>query len=225
MDSVVSSQDLLRWSEALAGVAKTGLGFTSSLYERERFEEVLKIAADIRFSATTSTTEDPEFLVEQWKLDVGIGVEGYATPKVAIGAIVGNDKGQLLLVQRRDSGVWLYPTGWADMGYSASEVVVKEVKEETGIDVKPSRLVAVFDGLRRGFGSIALYLLIFQCEVIGGELQAHPLECADVGWFDEQNLPEPLAGQERWKELAFAALRQDKIEVLFDPPRFPLWRS
>ncbi len=223
MDSAASYQDLLRWSEALAGVAKTGLGFTSSLYERERFEEILKIAADIRFSATKD--QDPEFLVEQWKLDVGIGVKGYATPKVAVGAIVGNDKGQILLVQRRDSGVWLYPTGWADAGYSASEVVVKEVKEETGIDVKPTRLIAVFDGLRRGFGSIALYSLIFQCQVIGGQLQAHPLECSDVGWFDEQNLPEPLAGKERWKDLAFSALNQDTIEVVFDPPRFPFWRG
>ena len=48
--------------------------------------------------------------------------------KVAIGAVVGNDEGQILLIQRADYGVWLYPTGWADVGYSASEVAVKEVK-------------------------------------------------------------------------------------------------
>ena len=50
MDAV-TQQDLIRWSEALAGVARTGLGFTESLYERERFEEVLNIAADIRVAA------------------------------------------------------------------------------------------------------------------------------------------------------------------------------
>ena len=43
----ISAVDLLRWAETLAGVARTGLGFTQSLYERERFEEVLKVAADI----------------------------------------------------------------------------------------------------------------------------------------------------------------------------------
>src|SRR5919206_312874 len=47
----VSAVDLLRWAEALSGIARTGLGFTQSLYERERFEEVLKVAADIRVAA------------------------------------------------------------------------------------------------------------------------------------------------------------------------------
>ena len=74
---------------------------------------------------------------------VGEGIAGYVTPKVAVGAVVGNDKGEMLLVQRADSGVWLYPTGWADVGYSAAEVVVKEVLEETGIEAEPIRLIAV----------------------------------------------------------------------------------
>ena len=54
---------------------------------------------------------------------------------VAIGAVVGNDDGEILLVQRADSGIWLYPTGWADVGYSPAEVAVKEVEEETGLRV------------------------------------------------------------------------------------------
>src|SRR3712207_7793138 len=62
---------------------------------------------------------------------------GYVTPKVAVGAVVGNDDGEILLVQRADSGVWLYPTGWADIGYSPAEVAVKEVLEETGITCEP----------------------------------------------------------------------------------------
>src|SRR5262245_20402467 len=94
---------------------------------------------------------------------VGDGVAGYVTPKAAIGAVVHNDAGELLLVQRRDSGVWLYPTGWADVGYSASEVAVKEVHEETGIDAEPVRLIAVLDGLRLGFTSVPLYSLVFHC--------------------------------------------------------------
>src|SRR5881396_1700982 len=145
----VSAHDLLRWSEALSGIARTGLGFTKSLYERERFEEVLKVAADIRVAAGHEL--EAEVLVEEWLKVVGEGVAGYVTPKVAVGAVVGNDEGQLLLVQRADSGVWLYPTGWADVGYSASEVAVKEVLEETGIEIEPLRLIAVLDGLRLGF--------------------------------------------------------------------------
>ena len=222
-DDAVSAQDLLRWSEALAGIARTGLGFTQSLYEKERFEEVLKVAADIRVAAGHEL--ETEVLVDEWLKAVGDGVAGYVTPKVAVGAVVGNDNDEILLVQRADSGVWLYPTGWADIGYSASEVVVKEVQEETGIDVEPVQLIAVLDGLRLGFTRIPLYSLVFHCRVVGGELEAHPLECADVGWFAEDKLPFPLAGVDGWREVAFAAIRGEPVDVLFDMPRSPTWRG
>src|ERR1700709_759461 len=120
---------LLRWSETLAGIARTGLGFTESLYEQERFEEILKVAADIR--AAADHRFDPDELVHEGRKNIGQGVGGYATPKVGVGGVVGNDKGEILLIQRSDSGVWLYPTGWADVGYSPAEGVVKEGAEGT----------------------------------------------------------------------------------------------
>lgn len=224
----VSEVDLIRWSEALAGIARTGLGFTKNLYERERFEEVLKVAADIRFAARAtgpshSVTDPAAQLVDGWLSSVGEGVAGYVTPKVAVGAIVGNDKGEILLIQRSDSGVWLYPTGWADVGYSPSEVVVKEVAEETGIQAEPLRLIAVLDGLRFGSKALPFYSLVFHCRAIGGSLSRHPLETRDVGWFAEDALPSPMAGSQRWARQAFAAIRGEPLEVLFDPPRPSTW--
>src|SRR5438552_16100319 len=171
-DSAISAADLLRWSESLSAIARTGLGFTQSLYEQERFEEVLKVAADIRVAAGHEL--EAEVLVEEWLKLVGEGVAGYVTPKVAVGAVVGNDDGELLLVQRSDSGVWLYPTGWADVGYSASEVAVKEVLEETGIEIEPLRLIAVLDGLRLGFTRVPPYPLVFPCRAARGGTHAHP---------------------------------------------------
>jgi ADP-ribose pyrophosphatase YjhB (NUDIX family) len=222
-----STKQLLRWSEALSGIARTGLGFTQSLYEQERFEEILRVAADIRVAADQGIegSEDADGLVEEWLSLVGEGVSGYVTPKVAVGAAVGNDKGQILLIKRADSGVWLYPTGWADVGYSAAEVVTKEVEEETGIEVEVVRLIAVLDGLRAGMSRTPLYSLVFQCRAVGGELNPHPLECSDVGWFDFDQLPFPLAGAERWGAHVFAALRGDPVEVLYDPVRAPIWRG
>jgi ADP-ribose pyrophosphatase YjhB (NUDIX family) len=161
----------------------------------------------------------PDALVDEWMKSVGEGIGGYVTPKVAVGAVVGNDHGEILLVQRADSGVWLYPTGWADVGYSASEVAVKEVSEETGIEVEPVQLLAVLDGLRLGFTRIPLYSVVFHCRAVGGALAAHPLECLDVGWFAEDSLPSPLAGADRWAAAAFAAIRGEPVDVLFDRPR------
>jgi ADP-ribose pyrophosphatase YjhB (NUDIX family) len=220
---VCTPQDLVRWSEALAGIARTGLGFTDSLYERERFEEVLSVAADIRVAAGSHFSHDD--LVDEWMKGVGQGVAGYQTPKVAIGAVVGNDAGEILLVQRADSGVWLYPTGWADIGYSPAEVAVKEVKEETGIECEVQGLIAVLDGMRLGFTRIPLYSLVFHCVATGGELAAHPLETSDVGWFSEDELPEPLAGASDWAEMAFAAIRGEPLPPRFDPPRAAPWQG
>ena len=290
---IVGEYDLLRWSESLSAIARTGLGFTESLYERERFEEILHIAADIRVMADeqreryklniqygddqhpisgsevaagtdtaaasgsgvggsevaagtdTVTASDSGVvagsgavlqcpadrddrvngLVSEWMRQVGKGVPGYVTPKVAVGAVVGNDQGQLLLIQRADSGVWLYPTGWADVGYSAAEVVVKEVKEETGIDVEPIRIIAVLDGFRLGATRIPLYSLVFQCTPLGGTLSPHPLECMDVGWFSEDSLPTPLAAADRWKEHVFRAIHGEKVDVLYDVVREPVWKG
>ena len=154
-----SERDLLRWSEALAAIARTGLAFSDVVYERERFEEVLHVAADIR--ARAGSPFDTETLVGDWLESVGSGVPGYVTPKVTVGAVVGNGDGEILLVQRADSGHWLFPTGWADVGYSASEVVVKEVREETGIECEVIRPIAILDGLRLGFTGIPLYSLVF----------------------------------------------------------------
>ena len=218
----LTPQDLRRWSEALAGVARTGLGFTDNPYEAERFEEILHIAADIGIAAGHAYAADE--LVEEWMKLVARGVPGYQTPKVGIGAVVGNDRGEILLIQRADSGLWLYPTGWADIGYSPAEVAVKEVREETGIVCVPERLIAVIDGLRAGFSRIPLYSLVFQCRAVGGELLAHPQECADVGWFREDAMPQPLAGREQWGTV-FAALHGEDVDVYFDPPRDPVWRE
>ncbi len=206
------------------------MGFTDNLYERERFEEVLNVAADIKAAAGAGAPIDPEVereqahFVQEWLESVGVGVPGYVTPKVAIGAVVGNDDGEILLVQRADSGIWLYPTGWADVGYSPAEVAVKEVAEETGIVCEPRQLLAVIDGQRMGFSRFGMYMLLFHCAATGGELTAHPLECADVGWFGRDELPAATAGAQWWAPRAFAAIDGEPMTTAFDPVRSPVWR-
>ena len=221
------TRDLIRWSETLAAIARTGMGFTQSLYEKERYEEVLRVAADIK-SATDDALEirrEQDHFVQEWMESVGEGVPGYVTPKVAIGAIVGNEKGEIRLVQRKDSGVWLYPTGWADVGYSHAEVAMKEVEEETGITAEPLQLLGVVDGMRMGFSRFGMYMLLFHLRATGGELNGHPLETGDVGWFAPDALPTPTAGAQWWGDMAFAAIAGDVRPATFDAPRENLWRG
>lgn len=222
-DPSIAERELLRWSEMLSAIARTGLAFTESLYEQERFQEVLEIAAEIQ--AGSSLPIDPATLVTEWTKTIGHGVPGYVTPKSTVGAIVGNEDNEILLVKRADSGIWLYPTGWADVGYSPAEVAVKEVWEETGIKTEVVRLLGVHDGMRLGFTRIPLYSHVFHLRAIGGTLRAHPLECEDVGFFSEDALPEPMHGVDRWASEAFAAIRGEDVPVRFDDVRRPPWEE
>jgi ADP-ribose pyrophosphatase YjhB (NUDIX family) len=230
-DDVTASGDfdaqLARWSETLAAIARTGIAFTQNLYERERYEEVLHVAADIKaaLEEASELRRERGHYVQEWMDNIGEGIPGYVTPKVSVGAIVGNDVGDILLVKRPTSGMWLYPTGWADVGYSAAEVVVKEVREETGIEAQPVQLLGVVDGLRMGFTKFGMYLLLFHCRATGGTLTPHPLETDGCGWFARDRLPTPTAGAEWWAERAFAAINGEKFLATFDAPRAPMWRD
>ncbi len=218
----MTQADLLRWSEALAGIARTGLGFTESQYERERYEEVLAVAADI--GVASGHPVDPSVLVQEWMASVGQGIGGYGTPTVGVGAVVGDDEGRMLLIKRAESGVWLYPTGWADIGYSAAEVAVKEVHEETGIECEAQQLLGVFDGHRWG-ARWPLYLVLVHCRATGGSLNPHPLEVSDIGWFHRDQFPSPMFGVDRWREVAFNAIDGLPVKPFMDHPRPQVWRE
>ena len=148
---------------------------------------------------------------------------GYVTPKVAIGAIVGNDAGEILLVKRPDSGIWLYPTGWADVGYSPAEVAVKEVYEETGIECEPVQLLVgrrrPADGLhpvRHVHGAVPLP------RRRAATLQGHPLETAGVGWFARDELPASDGGR---GVVGPDGVRRDRRPATGDAVRRPVARA
>ena len=213
--------DLIRWGEALAATARTGLGFTESLYEKERYEEILALAAEIRAAAADRPEPGPQ--VEEWLKSVEPGVAGYATPKLSVGAVVGNEKDEILLIQRADSGAWMFPTGWADVGYSPAEVAVKEVWEETNVRCEPVRLIAVIDAIRQRITRKPFYSMVFLCKSLGGDPTPHPLECLDAGFFAEDNLPEGCSPW--WADLVFGAIRGEQADVFFEPPRQVPWEK
>ncbi len=208
------------WIQRLRAIAQTGIAFSPPVWDRERYEELLVLAAQM--AATRADLEsDAELtnaLYQKWRGEVGSGVAGYVTPKVGVGAIVFNDRDELLLIERT-SHHWLFPTGWADVGYLPAQVAVKEVREETGLRVTPLRLIATYDIRRLIENELdqCLYSLVFYCRLDGGEISVRAHEALNAGFFARGNLPQPLARAELgWVEHAWAAHRGELKETYFD---------
>lgn len=150
----------LERAKRLQALAQTGLAFTHDPYDRERYEAIRAIAAEMMAAGTGADFHSLEaVLAEQ---------TGYATPKVDVRAAVFRDH-RILLVRERSDGGWTLPGGWADVGDSPAGAVERETLEESGYAVRAVKLAAVFDRNRHGHTPHLFHIwkLFFLCELTG----------------------------------------------------------
>jgi ADP-ribose pyrophosphatase YjhB (NUDIX family) len=174
----------LDWAREIQALSQTGLPYASREYETQRYQRLTEIAAEI---VGDHTSLPEERLLADFYMQTG-----YATPKVDVrGAVVRN--GEVLLVQERVDSRWCMPGGWADIGDLPSEMVVREVWEESGFHVVPRKVVGVFDANRSGrpLELYHAYKVVFLCDIIGGEARPSS-ETLDVRFFPLDSLP-PLS--------------------------------
>ncbi len=214
------TSELALWIQQLRAIAQTGLAFNPNTYDKERYDEILKLTAKMAATVNGNAQLDPAFadaLAARWRAEVVQGIPGYVTAKVGAGAIVFNERDEILLIQRPEGG-WLFPTGWADVGYAPAEVAAKEVLEETGFKVTPEKIVGIYNSSRwRRELSPHFYSIVFYCRLDGGELRPHPVETLATGFFSLQALPEPLyRTTSNWVEHAWAAHTDKCYEPYFD---------
>jgi ADP-ribose pyrophosphatase YjhB (NUDIX family) len=98
------------------------------------------------------------------------------TPLVGVGAVIVK-KGRVLLVRRGSEplkGHWTLPGGVLEVGESLTDAVVREVMEETGLDVEPLELIELLDRIHREGERVRFHYVIadYLCRVTGGKLQA-----------------------------------------------------
>ena len=174
----------LAWVRRLQAIAQTGLTFSEDTYDRERYEQIRDIAAEIM---ADHTGMDAAAIVDLFR-----GQEGYATPKVDVRGAVFDDE-RLLLVRERIDGLWTLPGGWADVGDSPAEAVVREIWEESGYEARATRLVALYDRNKQGHPPMPFhaYKAFFVCDLLGGSA-AVSHETTAVGFFARTEIP-PLS--------------------------------
>jgi ADP-ribose pyrophosphatase YjhB (NUDIX family) len=209
--------ELARFIERIAAIGRTGLAFKPHGYDAERYEDLLREAARIHAVLARDLATDSDALFRRWRDDAGGDYDGYVTVGVGCGAIVFNERDEVLLIQR-PSGAWWYPTGFCDVGESPAENAAREVREETGLVVTPQRLIGIIDSLKVGSAMRHLYSILFYCRLDCGVIMPHPLETLDVGFFPLDRLPEPLHGRDRkWIALAHEFHFEGRVEAYFDP--------
>ena len=177
----------LLWAREIQALAQTGLAFTRDQYDRERYQRLRALAAEIMAEHAGANMPDIEILFTQQS--------GYATPKLGVRGAVFRDGRILLVRETADQHRWTLPGGWADVNESPAEAVAREVREEAGIEVRPYKLAAVWDRARHPHGVVEpfhVWRLFFLCEYIGGDLQTGP-ETSEVALFAEHELPTELS--------------------------------
>ncbi|HFQ7740105.1 TPA: NUDIX hydrolase N-terminal domain-containing protein [Clostridioides difficile] len=199
----------MEWAIELQSIAQAGITYGKDIYDRERYERIREISAEIIAYKTDISTEKVRNLF--------CNESGYQTPKLDTRAAI-FENGKILLV-KENTGKWSLPGGWVEVNLSVKENTIKEVKEEAGLDITADRIIAIQDRAKHNlpiyaYGVCKIFVL---CTVIGGEFKEN-IETTEFSYFSENELPE-LATEKNTEEqikMCFKACRTDTWTVIFD---------
>lgn len=209
MNNTFLKEPWLKWAIEIQSIAQCGLTYTKDVYDKERYEQLRNIAAEM----LSYKTEIPVNKIK----NLFCNEEGYQTPKLDTRAAIFKD-GKILLVHEK-SGTWSLPGGWVDVLESIESNTIKEVKEEAGLDVIAKKIIAIQD---RNKHNTPLYLygvckVFVQCDLIGGEFIEN-IETTEIGYFSLDNLPNLSNEKSNFEqiEMCFKAKEDENWIVVFD---------
>lgn len=200
----------LKWAIEIQSLAQAGLTYTDNVYDIERYERLREIAAEI-------IEEKSNISLEKVK-DLFCNENGYQTPKIDTRAAIFKD--EKILLTHENNGTWSLPGGWCDVLESVASNTIKEVKEETGLDVETIKIIAVQDRNKHNkpiyaYGVCKIFVL---CNVIGGEFVEN-IETTEIKYFSLDEIPNNLAEEKTNNEqieMCFKAYKDEKWQTQFD---------
>jgi ADP-ribose pyrophosphatase YjhB (NUDIX family) len=193
------STTLLNLAKRIKSIADIGILYSKDNYDQERYAELLEIS----HALTSQLIGQPIEAIQGFYTPN----KDYPTPKVDIRALVLNKAGEILLVKEMADGKWALPGGWADIGLSPAEIAEKECWEETGLKVKATQLLAVFDKKCHPHPAQPYYVYKFalRCEIIGEPVLNKGFDILEAGFFPIGELP----------PLSIDRILQSQIELLY----------
>ncbi len=209
MNNTFLKEPWLKWAIEIQSIAQCGLTYTKDAYDKERYDQLRNIAAEM----LSYKTDIP---VDKIK-NLFCNEEGYQTPKLDTRAAIFKDD-KILLVHEK-SGTWSLPGGWVDVLESIESNTIKEVKEEAGLDVVAKKIIAIQD---RNKHNVPIYpygicKVFVQCDLISGEFVEN-IETTEIGYFSINNLPNLSNEKSNFEqiEMCFKAKEDKNWRVLFD---------
>jgi len=192
------NQSFLGYAQKIQAIAQIGLEYAQNQYDIERYEQLREISFEMMESLSHTKVETIRELFDHEK--------GYQTPKIDVRGVIFRDN-TILMVQEKIDNCWSLPGGWSDIGYTANEIAVKEVLEESGLIVEPVRLLAVLDKKCHAHPPSPWYTykMFILCHENGGSLQAG-MEMLNAGFFPLENLP----------QLSIDRITHEQIKLMFD---------
>jgi ADP-ribose pyrophosphatase YjhB (NUDIX family) len=175
--------EFLEELKKIKAIADVGLLYTKNEYDKERYTELQNIS--YRLLSDVNGQD-----IATVKLSFPAATD-YPTAKVDIRGLTLSPEKKILLVRESIDGKWSLPGGWADIGCSPKETVVKEFKEETGLDVTAKALLAVFDKRFHAHPPQPFYVykMVFYCEPASFEF-AKGFDVLDLQYFAIDSLPD-----------------------------------
>lgn len=183
----------LDWAQRLQALAQTGLNYEPHMFDRERYEAVRDIAAEI-------LTEHSELNIDVVR-DLFTHDSGHSTPKVDVRGVVFRDNAILMVREHLDGGRWTLPGGWADIGEAPSEATVREIFEESGYRTRAVKPLALWDRRLHDHPPAIwhAYKVVFLCELVeqgNKEIRstsASYMETSEATFFREESIPADLS--------------------------------
>ncbi|MGB5553787.1 MAG: NUDIX hydrolase [Flavobacteriaceae bacterium] len=195
----------------LNAIADTGLVYAQDPYDHDRYSEIKEISLQLMAEVANTPLATLK--------DFFLPVTEYPTVKVDVRGFVLNEKNEILLAKEGIDGKWTIPGGWADIGDTPSEAVLKEIKEETGINAKVERLLAIYDKRCHAHPPEPhyIYKLMFFCKVQSGTLRAG-FDMLGADFFPLKSLPELSENRILKSQLEhlFHMVTNDVTKVYFD---------
>lgn len=200
----------IKWASEMQSIAQAGLAYSKDKYDLERFNQLKNLSQEIISEYTDVEVEKIRDLLDN--------EVGYLTPKVDVrGAVIKDNK--ILLVKESSDGLWSMPGGWADVNLSVSENIVKEAKEEAGVNIVPKKLVAVLDRNKHNkpVSIQSIYKVFVLCDFVDGDFEENT-ETEASQFFELDKLPS-LSETRNTKEqinMCFDAYHKENFEAIFD---------